>query len=208
MRHQEILDFGSGFGVTANHFAADNQVTAIEPSEELVQLRFSEYDYKQLIGSLDCLKQQPSEQYDVIFCHNVLEYAENPREILKEFHRVLKKGGKLSLIKHNHFGKIMQKAVFEYDLDAAHQLLKRGEAQSVSFGTIHEYELEDLLTGQEHLWQQRELYGIRMFFGLQNNQVKSREHWAEEMFALEKEAEQVPELRNIAFFHHIILEKK
>ena len=25
-----ILDFGSGTGITANHFAADNQVTAIE----------------------------------------------------------------------------------------------------------------------------------------------------------------------------------
>ena len=31
-----ILDFGSGAGITADHFAADNQVTAIEPSEDML----------------------------------------------------------------------------------------------------------------------------------------------------------------------------
>lgn len=31
---KKILDFGSGEGITANHFAKENNVTAIEPSEE------------------------------------------------------------------------------------------------------------------------------------------------------------------------------
>lgn len=33
---QRILDFGSGIGVTANHYAAGNAVVAVEPSEESV----------------------------------------------------------------------------------------------------------------------------------------------------------------------------
>lgn len=32
----KILDFGSGEGITANHFAINNNVTAIEPSEEVL----------------------------------------------------------------------------------------------------------------------------------------------------------------------------
>ena len=33
IKGKTILDFGSGTGITADHFAADNQVTAIEPSD-------------------------------------------------------------------------------------------------------------------------------------------------------------------------------
>lgn len=36
LKGKAILDFGSGTGITANHFAADNQVTAIEPSENML----------------------------------------------------------------------------------------------------------------------------------------------------------------------------
>lgn len=32
---KKILDFGSGESITANHFAGKNDVTAIEPSEEM-----------------------------------------------------------------------------------------------------------------------------------------------------------------------------
>ena len=33
IKGKTILDFGSGTGITADYFAADNQVTAIEPSD-------------------------------------------------------------------------------------------------------------------------------------------------------------------------------
>lgn len=33
---KEILDFDSGEGITANHFAKGNAVVAIEPSEEMI----------------------------------------------------------------------------------------------------------------------------------------------------------------------------
>ena len=72
---QRILDFGSGIGVTANHYAADNTVVAVEPSAESVQKRWEDHPYRQIIGSTDALRQMPDESFDVIFCHNVLEYA-------------------------------------------------------------------------------------------------------------------------------------
>ena len=35
----KILDFGSGLGVTANHYAAWHDVTAIEPNKEMIDNR-------------------------------------------------------------------------------------------------------------------------------------------------------------------------
>lgn len=36
LRGKRILDFGSGIGVTACHYAAENEVIAVEPSAESV----------------------------------------------------------------------------------------------------------------------------------------------------------------------------
>lgn len=68
-----ILDFGSGTGITADHYAADNKVMAIEPSEETLANQVNTNGYQQIIGSTDELKNLPSESFDYIFCHNVLE---------------------------------------------------------------------------------------------------------------------------------------
>lgn len=75
LRVKKVLDFGSGNGITASHYGAENQVTAIEPDEETVKNRCTENIYEQICGSLDELKTFEDETFDVILCHNVLEYA-------------------------------------------------------------------------------------------------------------------------------------
>ena len=54
---RKILDFGSGVGVTADHLAEKNDVTAVEPDEDSVENRWMENPYTQLIGSTDILRQ-------------------------------------------------------------------------------------------------------------------------------------------------------
>lgn len=105
MKGKTILDYGSGLGVTANKYAKDNQLVAIEPSEESVKDRRQENPYDQITGSLEELKKLKDETFDVIFCHNVLEYALEREEIVKEFYRVLKPGGMISIVKHNRPGR-------------------------------------------------------------------------------------------------------
>ena len=56
IKGKRVLDFGSGFGLVANHLAQENQVLAIEPNEEMVALRTQDYPYQQLVGSLDQLE--------------------------------------------------------------------------------------------------------------------------------------------------------
>jgi len=42
IHNKRVLDFGSGNGMTANHFAIDNEVIAIEPNENMLNDRFRE----------------------------------------------------------------------------------------------------------------------------------------------------------------------
>lgn len=64
LKGKTILDFGSGTGITANHFAVDNLVTAIEPSEDMLTQQVNTNSYHQIVGSTDELKKLPSNSFD------------------------------------------------------------------------------------------------------------------------------------------------
>lgn len=202
---KKILDFGSGFGVTADYFAKKNYVTAIEPNEEMHKYRFCNNEYSQIVGGIEQLRKIPNQSYDMIICHNVFEYLDNREELISEFSRVLKPEGIVSIVKHNKAGKIMQKAVFEYRINEALELINNGDAVSANFGTIKEYDNCDLEKYCEGYFEIDKIYGVRMFFALQRNELKIEPNWSSNMYNLECKTEEIPEFRNIAFFHHIIL---
>ena len=77
---KKILDFGSGEGITANHFAEKNDVTTIEPSEEMLSNAWKDYEYTQIVGDINALDTFNDETFDIIICHNVLEYIDDTRE--------------------------------------------------------------------------------------------------------------------------------
>ena len=202
---KRILDFGSGFGLTANHLAKKNDVVAVEPNEEMLEYRVCENEYEQIVGSIESLKSMPDNSFDVIVCHNVLEYMNNREEVLAELSRLLKDDGMISIIKHNKAGKIMQKVVFEYNVEDALKLLENENVASVNFGVIDEYENGALETYSKGKLKIENVYGLRMFYALQRNELKTDEAWLSNMFEIECKAEQLPEFRDIAFFHHVIL---
>lgn len=205
---KRVLDFGSGFGLTANYLAKTNEVVAVEPNEEMLAYRVCENEYEQVIGSIEALKLMQDNSFDVIVCHNVLEYVSNREEVLAEFHRLLKSDGVISIIKHNKAGKIMQKVIFEYNVEEALKLFENENVASVNFGTIDEYEDSDLEVYANGKLVIENVYGLRMFYALQRNELKTDEDWLKNMFEIECKAEQIPEFRNIAFFHHIIMKHK
>ncbi|WP_341534921.1 class I SAM-dependent methyltransferase [Clostridium pascui] len=83
MHNKRVLDFGSGNGITADHFAIDNEVIAIEPDEKTLQDRFTENEYTQIKGDINAVKNFEDESFDVILCHNVFEYASEREKIIK-----------------------------------------------------------------------------------------------------------------------------
>ena len=208
VRGKRVLDFGSGEGVTADHFAAWNEVTAIEPDAQVVAERSREHAYRQLTGSTELLRAMPDASFDVILCHNVLEYAADREDVVREFGRLLIPGGTLSVVKHNRAGRVFQMAVLLNRFDAAHALLDGCDGMTEKYGAIRYYEDGDLMAWCPALRQER-VYGLRTFFDLQQDQqIQSDEAWQRQMLALEERVAEQEPYRSAAFLHHILLSKE
>ena len=185
LKGKTILDFGSGTGITADHYAADNKVIAIEPSEEMLANQANTNSYQQIIGSTDELKKLPSESFDCIFCHNVLEYVDDREEIVCEFYRLLKPNGKLSIVKHNRNGRVMQMVVLLNNFDEANSLFDGHNSTARQFGTINYYNDNDI-TKWCNGFTLQESYALRTFWNLQQNQeIQKDDDWQKKMIDIE-----------------------
>ena len=208
MQEKSILDFGSGEGVTANHFAENNHVVAIEPSEEMLKNRWKDFEYRQIQGNVTKLGEFEDNTFDVIICHNVLEYVEDKKSIIEELHRVLRPNGILSIVKHNRAGRVMQMAVLLDELEKANELLDGNNSTASKFGTIRYYE-DEMISEWVSSLKYKECFGIRTFWDLQQNQEKhNSKEWQDRMIKLEMRVSQMDEYRKIAFFHHLIFVKE
>ena len=204
---KKILDFGSGEGITANHFAGNNEVTTIEPSEEMLSNAWKDYEYTQIVGDANALASFEDETFDFIICHNVLEYIDAKEDVVKALARVLKKDGVMSIAKHNRAGRVMQMAVLLDEFEKANALLDGENSTASKFGAIRYYDDEDIL-GWEPGLKITEIFGIRTFWDLQQNQEKhDSEDWQDKMMRLEMRVAQITAYKEIAFFHHLLLKK-
>lgn len=207
IRDKKILDFGSGIGVTANYLAEYNDVVAIEPDENSVKERWIDNQYTQIVGSTDELCKFADETFDIIICHNVLEYVEDREDIVNEFVRVLKQNGKISIVKHNRVGRVMQMIVLLNNFENAHSLLDGSDGMTAKYGAIHYYEDEDIEKWCSKLSITKTL-GMRTFWDMQQNQeIQKDAEWQDKMMEIEMRVSDMEEYKNIAFFHHLIVEK-
>lgn len=203
----KILDFGAGFCITARHYAKNHDVTALEPNEEMYRLRFKSEDYTLITQGLDFLKTVEDNTYDVILCHNVLEYVENKDEILTELKRLLKPRGSLSIIKHNLYGRIFGSAVLTDNPKAALELLDEKPEDSM-FGNRDLYTNEYLSNFFGNEMELSALYGIRAFYGLSsNNEIKYTDEWYKSMLELETRVGAIEDFIKVSFFNHLIFTK-
>ena len=204
-----ILDFGSGFGATANYLAEPakyNGVIAIEPNADMMEDRDCGNPYLQINGKIEKLKDFADGYFDVIVCHNVLEFAAERADIVREFVRILKPGGILSIIKHNPCGKIIHKAVFDNNIDEALELLNGGDTAN-TFGKIYIYDADDLAKWADGLKIEK-ILGVRIFYALQqNNDLKYEPEWIDKMFEIEMKVCDLEPYKSISFLNHVLLRK-
>ena len=97
IKDRDILDFGSGEGITSDHFAEFNRVVAVEPWEDMLKDAWTDHDYRQVVGDINALSEFEDNSFDIIICHNVLEYIEDKESVVQELARVLKPDGFISL---------------------------------------------------------------------------------------------------------------
>lgn len=205
---KRILDFGSGEGVTANYLAANNEVIAVEPDAEAIKNRLAEHTYTQITGGLASILPMPDASFDIILCHNVLEYIVVHQPVWQAFERLLKPGGMLSVAKHNRAGRVMQMVVLLNNFEHAAELLDGLDGRSQEFGAIHYYEDDEPVRSASSFFLEK-MYGIRTFWHLQQNQeIHEDAAWQHKMLHMEQRVSSLPEYQSIAFFHHLILRKK
>lgn len=204
-----ILDFGAGFCVTANHYAKYHNVTAVEPSNDMLSKRLKENDYALINGSVKTLKNMPDNSFDLVICHNVLEYVPDRKMVIKELSRVLKQNGQLSIIKHNLTGRIFAYAVFGDNPKSALELLNNSSDENSMFGNRDTYSNENLIDCcSDYDLNANNVYGIRTFFALSSNDdIKHTDKWYNNMLELEMKTCNIDEYKNIAFFNHLIFTK-
>ena len=208
IRGKDILDFGSGEGITANHLAENNNVVAIEPSKDMLAKRWVDFEYRQIQGDVTMLSSFEDNTFDMIICHNVLEYIEDKKQVLTELYRVLKPQGVLSIVKHNRAGRVMQMAVLLDEPEKANELLDGKNSTASKFGAIRYYE-DEMITEWFPRFAMKDCFGIRTFWDLQQNQEKHNlEEWQSRMLQLEMRVSQMDEYRKIAFFHHLLFSKE
>ena len=207
LKNKKILDFGSGLGLVSQFLGENNEVVAIEPEKEML-FAYPNHTYKKILGSLEQVEKFESESFDIVLCHNVLEYIEekNRENYLSELKRVLKQVGKLSIIKHNQVGKIMQAVVFSNDVDQALDLLKGNEFRSVSFNSGTTYTIDKLLEMSK--MKLVKYQAIRTFYSLQMNEVKTKDNWLKKMTEMELAVCDLYPYKDISFLQHVWLMKE
>ena len=203
----KILDYGSGFGITANRYSTNNIVLGIEPDQNMIKKCLN--DFKLINGSENMLNKLNDEEYDLIICHNVFEYTENRKQILNNLFRKLKPNGCISIIKHNLNGKLNSLAVYDTNPQKALELYNGNyKVESDKFGEIKYYNINDLLENNSIKFNIEKQYGIRIFYGnVFNNEIKYDKEWDKQMFQLEFElSDKLPYLE-LAFWKHYIIKK-
>lgn len=201
----DVLDYGSGLGVTACYLARDHKVVAVEPDRMMVTHRKRECEYEQLLGGVERLRGMEG-RFGLIVCHNVLEYVPDRRELLRSLAACLRPGGAMSVVRHNRLGKVFHAAVFRGEPAEALDIYNGGDAYAETMqGVPDEYGDDELLAaargaGLSH----RASMAVRSFYGLGDNAAKHSLAWQDGMFALERAVETDPAFLAVAMYRHLL----
>ena len=94
------------------------------------------------------------------------------------------------------------------NFDEANQLLEGHNSNAQQFGTISYYDDSDVSNWYNGLVLQQ-TYGLRTFWDLQQIQeIQKDTEWQKKMIDIEMRVSKNPDFQRIAFFHHLIFEKR
>ncbi len=154
-----ILDAGGGNGLDSLPFAAQGHfVEIVDYSQEmladaLVQAREAKAQKNVHVHQSDLryLPQIfPEAQFDLVLCHNVLQYLEDIPTLLRNLVKVLKPGGLISIISVNRYSNPYQSAFFGDNLvEALVQLETRTATAKIFEASVTSYCAAEISAGLE-----------------------------------------------------------
>ena len=151
-----------------------------------------------------------NESFDVILCHNVLEFVEDPRVVLRSVARLLRSSfGIISVLVRNQPGEVLKKALVDGDLTAAEQTVGADWGdESLYGGKVRLFTAKSLRTMLEHAsFAVAAERGVRVFSDyLPANVSRTGEY--ERIFQLERNLGGDPEFAAVARYTHCLARRK
>jgi S-adenosylmethionine-dependent methyltransferase len=214
-RSLQALDLGGGTGALAVRLAQLGfEVTLLDPS--LPMLRLAERAARDAgVTERIALKHGDAEKlatlfeagsFDLITCHNVLEFVNDPCAVLRSAAHLLRDPlGIISVLVRNQAGEVLKAALVNGDLDASERNLNaQWGDESLYGGTVRLFtpeSLKDMLAQASFtLLAER---GVRVFADYLPPNVSRNDEY-ERIFALERKLGRSPEFAAIARYTQCI----
>jgi S-adenosylmethionine-dependent methyltransferase len=123
---RRVLDLGGGTGAISVRLAKKGfQVVLLDSSEEMLGIARKEAESSRVAERI-AFRQAEARQlhelfetqsFDVVVCHNLLEYVADPSSILSGISYALRKDGIFSLLVRNRSGEVLKAAIKSPDLE-------------------------------------------------------------------------------------------
>jgi phosphoribosylformimino-5-aminoimidazole carboxamide ribotide isomerase len=167
----QILDAGGGNGMDSLALARMNhQIDIVDVSQQMlndanVNAALAGVSGRINTHAIDILSignEFSDRQFDMVLCHNVIQFIDDLELLFDAIDRVLRTDGILSLIAPNQYSLPYQAAFLNADLDEAYELLDQGEQVSSIFGVSERaYRVDELLA-----WLNKRGYKIEKHYGI------------------------------------------
>ncbi len=212
------LDLGCGTGVAAVRLARLGiNVTLLDSSPEMLEIakraaREAGVDGKIALKHGDAAQVAnllPVGSFDIVLCHNILEYVDDPNAVLSAAAHVLRSDstgiGILSVLVRNRAGEVLKAGIEAGDLDAAERnLTVVWGNESLFGGSVRLFTLD----GLQAIMKGASLAvaaerGVRVISDYLPPQISRREEY-ERIFALERKLGSRPEFAAVARYIQII----
>jgi len=211
----DIIDVGGGTGGFAARLAElGHNVTVVDPSPDALaaaQRRAAEQQVRlaAIQGDADGLDHLVGDEAaDLVICHSVLEYVEDPAAAMTAIASVLRPGGSVSVIAGNAVAAALHSAL-SGRYDQAREVLAgiTGDAGSIVADGRRRFTLAGLTALIEGAGLRAgDAYGVRIFAGLLPP-ADPDPGSVDALRALEDEAAAYPALRDIAAKLHVLAER-
>ena len=149
-------------------------------------------------------------EFDIILCHNLLQYVEDVTAVLQNIYQSLRPGGIFSLMITNPHTETLAYALRDYDLAAAQENLTKSMKYIETFNTnIQRYTDDELKTMLQNCgFTLLEQYGIRAICDfMADNERKFDPDFYEQLEALELAVSNQYPYKLLARFYQFICQK-
>ena len=185
--NHRALDVGGGTGLATVQLARlGHEVVLLDSSEQMLQIARQQAESSGAAPRISfCLAETgqlrelfAAESFNVVVCHNLLEYSENPSTIVRDIAHVLRKDGVLSVLVRNRTGEVLKDAVKSRDWKLANANLTAETVVDTLYGNrmriFAPSDLHEMLIGAG--LEVVAAHGVRVFFdylGLENPTEKT-----------------------------------